>query len=64
MARNILGWITAILVIIGAINWGLVGILDFNLVSSIFGSIAWLETIIYILIGLSGIWELILLFKK
>jgi len=64
MARNILGWITAILVIIGALNWGLVGILDLNLVTTIFGSIAWLEKVIYILIGLSGIWELILLFKK
>jgi len=64
MARNVLGWITAILVIIGAINWGLVGALDFNLITTIFGSIAWLETIIYILVGLSGIWELILLFKK
>ena len=64
MARNILGWITAILVIIGALNWGLVGILDLNLVTTILGSIAWLEKVIYILIGLSGIWELILLFKK
>lgn len=64
MAKNALGWITAILVIIGAINWGLVGALDFNLVNTIFGSVAWLEKIIYILVGLAGIWELILLFKK
>lgn len=64
MAKNALGWITAILVIIGAINWGLVGLLDFNLVTTIFGSIAWLEKAIYIIVGLAGIWELVLLFKK
>jgi hypothetical protein len=64
MAKNALGWITAILVIIGAINWGLVGLLDFNLVTTIFGSIAWLEKAVYILVGLAGIWELVLLFKK
>jgi len=64
MAKNALGWITAILVIIGALNWGLVGLLDFNLVTTIFGSIAWLEKAVYIIIGLAGIWELVLLFKK
>lgn len=63
MAKNVLGWITAILVIIGALNWGLVGLLDFNLVTTIFGSIAWLEKAIYIIVGLAGIWEIILLFK-
>jgi len=64
MVKDTLGWITAILVIIGAINWGLIGALDFNLVTAIFGSITWLEKTIYILVGLAGIWELILLFKK
>lgn len=64
MAKNALGWVTAILVIIGALNWGLVGLLNFNLVTTIFGSIAWLEKAIYIIVGLAGIWELILLFKK
>jgi len=64
MAKNVLGWITAILVIIGALNWGLVGILDFNLVTTIFGSIAWLEKAVYIIVGLAGIWEIILLFQK
>lgn len=64
MAKNLLGWVTAILVIVGALNWGLVGALDFNLVTAIFGSITWLEKTIYILVGLSGIYELILLFQK
>jgi len=64
MAKNALGWITAILVIIGAIDIGLMGALDYNVLAAIFGSVVWLEKIVYILIGLAGIWELILLFKK
>lgn len=43
------------LVIIGAVNWGLVGLLDFNLVTKIFGSVPGLEKIIYILVGASGV---------
>ena len=60
---NALSWITKILVIVGALNWGLVGAFDFNLVSTIFGE-ATFAMIIYILVGLSGLWELIALFKK
>jgi len=43
------------LVIVGALNWGLAGALNFNLVTAIFGSVAWLERVIYILVGLSGL---------
>ena len=64
MERNILGWLSIILVIVGAINWGLVGILDLDLVDLIFGSISWLATVVYVLVGLAGIWELVLLLKK
>lgn len=56
-------WVTRILVIIGAINWGLVGAFDWNLVSAIFG-VGTFANVIYILVGLSGIWELVMLFKK
>ena len=44
------------LVVIGAINWGLVGLLGLNLVSLLFGGWPWLVTIVYILIGASGFW--------
>lgn len=44
-----------ILVIVGALNWGLVGLLDINLVNMILGSVAGLEKIVYILVGLSGV---------
>lgn len=53
-----------ILVIIGALNWGLVGLLDLNLVNVILGTIAGLEKIVYILVGLSGVLMLANLNKK
>ncbi len=48
--------IAFILVIIGGLNWGLVGAFDYYLVHGIFGSMSWLERLIYILVGLSAIW--------
>jgi len=53
-----------VLVIVGAINWGLIGLFKLNLVTAIFGSLAGLENIIYILIGLSGVLALINWNKK
>ena len=51
------------LVIIGALNWGLIGAFKYNLVGMIFGSISVLETLIYILVGLSGVYLLLKHFK-
>lgn len=42
--------------IIGAINWGLIGLFGFNLVAMLFGSMTLLSRIIYTLVGLSGLW--------
>ena len=42
--------------IIGAINWGLIGFFNFNLVSWIFGDMSWISRIIYALVGLSGLY--------
>ena len=44
------------LVIVGAINWLLVGLFEFNLVDAIFGSLSALTRIIYTLVGIAGIW--------
>ena len=46
------------LVIIGAINWLLVGLFEFNLVDAIFGSLSVLTRIIYILVGIAGLWSI------
>lgn len=53
---KIIDKIALILIIIGAINWGLIGIFDFNLVEMIFGDMTVLARIIYILVGVSGLW--------
>ena len=57
MAKNVIDWIAMILVIIGAINWGLIGLFNLNLVAEIFGTVT---DIIYILVGLSGLWMIYL----
>lgn len=43
------------LVIIGGINWLLIGVFDWNLVNAILGAVPWLERIVYILVGLSAL---------
>lgn len=48
--------IALLLVIIGALNWGLIGLFEFNLVSTVFGSLSLISRIIYVLVGLSGIY--------
>ena len=54
-----------ILVIIGALNWGLVGLFSFDLVAWIFGgSTAILSRIIYTVIALAGVWCISLLFRR
>ncbi len=53
--------VAMILVIIGAINWGLIGFFQFDLVAAIFGGQnAVVSRIIYALVGLAGLWSIIL----
>lgn len=47
--------IAFILVIVGALNWGLVGLFDFDLVARIFGEMTTLTRVVYVLVGLSAI---------
>ena len=54
--------IALVLVVIGAINWGLIGFFNFNLVSTIFGDMTVISRIIYALVGISGLWSIKLLF--
>jgi len=56
--KSAIDWIALILVIVGGLNWGLVGLFDFNLVSAIFGSVTWLMNLVYILVGVSALWML------
>lgn len=47
--------ISYILVLVGALNWGLVGLFDFDLVAKIFGEMSTLSRLVYILVGLSAV---------
>lgn len=44
------------LAIVGALNWGLIGFLDFNLVTFLFGSLTWVSRTIYALVGICGLY--------
>lgn len=55
---NSLQWVALILIIVGGLNWGLVGLLNFDLVAAIFGMMSALSRIVYILVGLSAIYTL------
>ncbi len=51
-----LDWTAILLVIIGGLNWGLIGLFDFNLVAAIFGPMTTFSRIVYSLVGLSAIY--------
>lgn len=53
-----LTWVAIALVVIGAFNWGLIGLFRFNLVAAIFGEISALSRIVYVLVALSGLYLL------
>ena len=54
-----------ILVIIGALNWGIVGLFSFDVIAAIFGSsTAVVSRIIYTIIGLAGLWGITMLFRR
>ncbi|WP_341451571.1 DUF378 domain-containing protein [Desulfonispora thiosulfatigenes] len=53
------------LVIIGALNWGLIGLFNFDLVATLFGGqTSWLSRIVYSLVGIAGLYAISLLFTK
>lgn len=52
-----------IITIIGAINWGLIGFFDFNLVETLFGTESILSKIVYMLVGITGLINIGILFN-
>lgn len=62
MAKGSCSWLwtlTFVLACIGALNWGLVGVFDFNLVEFLLGQWAVVERVVYILVGVSGLYLLV-----
>ena len=58
MRTNGLDYTILTIVIIGAINWGLIGFFGFDLINVVFGNMTLLSRIIYAIVGLSGIYAL------
>jgi hypothetical protein len=52
---NPMDWIAMILLIVGGLNWGLVGLADFDLVAALFGEGSGLSRLVYILVGLAAL---------
>ena len=53
-----LDWVVFVLLVVGALNWGLVGLADVNVVEAILGSIPVLLRVVYVLVGLAGLWKI------
>lgn len=63
MERNWLDVVCLILIIIGAVNWGLIGFFSLDIISVIFGNMSKISRIIYAVVGIAGIYSLVLFWK-
>ncbi|HNQ50389.1 MAG TPA: DUF378 domain-containing protein [Candidatus Omnitrophota bacterium] len=61
---NPVDWVAVILLIVGGLNWGLVGFFGFDLVAAIFGSMTSISRIVYSLVGLSAVYAIFVLKKS
>lgn len=58
MNSKCLDYTALTLTIVGAVNWGLIGLFKFDLVNFLFGNMSWLSRVIYALVGLAGLYLL------
>lgn len=56
---KVIGIIASILVIVGALNWLLIGIFSFNFVNWVTFGMGWLESLLYILVGIAGLYMIV-----
>jgi uncharacterized membrane protein YuzA (DUF378 family) len=61
---DIIKKIALVLVIVGGVNWGLIGLFNYDLVAALFGSMSTLTRIVYTLVGLSALYAITFLIKK
>ncbi len=59
---NPVSWVAVILLIIGGLNWGLVGLFKFDLVAAIFGAMSAVSRVVYVLVGLAALYKLGMVF--
>ena len=60
---RIVNTITLVLLVVGGLNWGLIGLFGFDLVAALFGEMSPLSRIVYTLVGISALWQLVPLFR-
>lgn len=60
---RIVNTLTLVLLIVGGLNWGLIGLFSFDLVAALFGEMSPLSRVVYTLVGASALWQLIPLFR-
>lgn len=60
---SVFDWIALLLVIVGGLNWGLVGVFNFNLVTTLLGDMSGLSRIVYALVGLSAVYLAVISMK-
>lgn len=56
-------WVALALLIVGGLNWGLIGLFTFDLIAAILGDMSVLARIVYILVGIAAIWMAIEVFR-
>jgi len=56
---KIVNTLTLVLLIVGGLNWGLVGLFGFDLVAAIFGEMSPLSRVVYVLVGVSALWQIV-----
>lgn len=64
MKMSPLQWVVLILVVVGGLNWGLVGLFDFDLVAALFGEMTTISRVVYSLVGVSALVMLVMAFTK
>jgi uncharacterized membrane protein YuzA (DUF378 family) len=55
---------TLVLVIIGGLNWGLVGLMEFDLVAALFGAGSLVTNLVYVIVGLAALWQIVPLIRS
>ncbi|MFZ1074871.1 MAG: DUF378 domain-containing protein [Minisyncoccia bacterium] len=61
---NVLDWIAFVLLVIGGLNWGLIGFFNFDLVAAAFGVLSVASRVVYSIVGLSAIYVIFVLLAK
>lgn len=58
---GVIGWIALVLVLIGALNWGLIGFFSWDLVKAIFGDMTTASRVVYAIVGVAALYMIVTL---